>query len=220
MTGELIEVVLVDDQTLVRSGFRMILETEEDLLIVGEAADGAEALRVVRDVDPTVVLMDIQMPGIDGIEATRRICETGGDTKVLVLTTFERDDYVFAAIRAGASGFLLKNAPPSQLVDAVRVVAAGDSLLSPSVTRRIIDAVASGGATTEAAADQALEILTERERDVLRLMARGLSNLEIAAELVLGETTIKTHVRNILTKLDARDRVQAVVWAFDHGVRG
>ncbi len=215
-TGDLIGVVLVDDQMLVRSGFRMILETEPDITIVGEAADGQEALQVVRRTDPDVVLMDIQMPTMDGLEATERLLEAADPPRIVVLTTFERDDYVFRALRAGASGFLLKNAPPEKLVEAVRTVAAGDSLLAPSVTRRIIEAFA----TQPAPADpDALSVLTEREGDVLRLMARGMSNTEIAGDLVVSEATVKTHVSNILAKVGARDRVQAVVWAFEHGVR-
>lgn len=214
--GDLIGVVLVDDQMLVRSGFRMILETEPDITIVGEAADGQEALQVVRRTDPDVVLMDIQMPTMDGLEATERLLEAADPPRIVVLTTFERDDYVFRALRAGASGFLLKNAPPEKLVEAVRTVAAGDSLLAPSVTRRIIEAFA----TQPAPADpDALAVLTEREGDVLRLMARGMSNTEIAGDLVVSEATVKTHVSNILAKVGARDRVQAVVWAFEHGVR-
>lgn len=213
---DLIGVVLVDDQTLVRSGFRMILESTEGITIVGEAADGEEALAVVRRTAPDVVLMDIQMPRMDGLEATERLLELPDPPRVVVLTTFERDDYVFRALRAGASGFLLKNAPPEKLVEAVRTVAAGDSLLAPSVTRRIIEAFASQPAPADPAA---LAVLTDREVDVLTRMAKGMSNTEIAADLVVSEATVKTHVSNVLAKLGARDRVQAVVWAFEHGVR-
>ncbi len=216
--GELIGVLLVDDQVLVRSGFRLILDSEPDITVVGEASDGAEAVRRARELRPDVVLMDIQMPGVDGLEATARMADLDPTPAVLVLTTFERDEYVFGAIRNGASGFLLKNAPPAQLVEAVRVVAAGDSLLSPSVTRRIIEAVATAPPSS-ATPDPALERLTEREVEVLRLMSTGMSNTEIAEDLVVGEATVKTHVSNVLMKLGVRDRVQAVVWAFEHGVR-
>ncbi len=214
--GDLIEVVLVDDQHLVRSGFRMILESEPDITIVGEAGDGREAVRLARALNPHVMLMDIQMPEVDGLQATEQVMALPSPPKVLVLTTFDREDYVFSALRLGASGFLLKNAPPAQLVDAVRVVAAGDSLLSPSVTRRIVEAFAAGPALS--VPDPALQRLTEREVEVLRLMATGQSNTEIAAELVVGEATVKTHVSNVFSKLGVRDRVQAVVWAFEHGV--
>ncbi|WP_370326912.1 response regulator [Euzebya sp.] len=210
------EVVLVDDQHLVRSGFRMILESEPDITIVGEAGDGREAVRLARALNPHVMLMDIQMPEVDGLQATEQVMALPSPPKVLVLTTFDREDYVFSALRLGASGFLLKNAPPAQLVDAVRVVAAGDSLLSPSVTRRIVEAFAAGPALS--VPDPALQRLTEREVEVLRLMATGQSNTEIAAELVVGEATVKTHVSNVFSKLGVRDRVQAVVWAFEHGV--
>lgn len=214
--SDLIGVVLVDDQMLVRSGFRMILESTEGITIVGEAADGEEALAVVRRTGPDVVLMDIQMPRMDGLEATERLLDLPDPPRVVVLTTFERDDYVFRALRAGASGFLLKNAPPEKLVEAVRTVAAGDSLLAPSVTRRIIEAFANQPAPADPAA---LAVLTDREVDVLTRMAKGMSNTEIAADLVVSEATVKTHVSNVLAKLGARDRVQAVVWAFEHGVR-
>lgn len=223
MTGspsnDLIEVVLVDDQTLVRSGFRMILESEPDITITGEAGDGREAVRLAKTIKPHVMLMDIQMPEMDGLEATEAISGLDDPPKVVVLTTFERDDYVFRALRSGASGFLLKNAPPAQLIDAVRVVAAGDSLLAPSVTRRIIQAFADAPAPTTGP-DPAAAILTERETEVLGLMAKGLSNTEIADQLVLGGATIKTHVSNVFAKLGVRDRVQAVVWAFEHGLAG
>ncbi|CAN5559985.1 response regulator transcription factor [soil metagenome] len=216
---DLIEVVLVDDQNLVRSGFRMIIESQPDIVITGEAGDGKEAVRLAKTVKPHVMLMDIQMPEMDGLEATETIASLEDPPRVVVLTTFERDDYVFRALRAGASGFLLKNAPPTQLIDAIRVVAAGDSLLAPSVTRRIIQAFAASPAPTTGP-HPAAEMLTDRETEVLGLMAKGLSNTEIADHLVLGEATVKTHVSNVFTKLGVRDRVQAVVWAFEHGVAG
>ncbi len=217
--GDLIEVVLVDDQNLVRSGFRMIIESQPDIVITGEAGDGDEAVRLAKTVKPHVMLMDIQMPEMDGLEATETIASMEDPPRVVVLTTFERDDYVFRALRAGASGFLLKNAPPTQLIDAIRVVAAGDSLLAPSVTRRIIQAFAAGPVLTTGP-HPAAEMLTDRETEVLGLMAKGLSNTEIADHLVLGAATVKTHVSNVFAKLGVRDRVQAVVWAFEHGVAG
>ncbi|WP_076263540.1 response regulator [Intrasporangium flavum] len=222
-------VLLVDDQQLVRSGFSLILSVEDDLQVVGEAADGAEAVRRATELRPDVVLMDVQMPVLDGIEATRRIVE-GDLSKVVILTTFDRDDYVFAGLAAGASGFLLKNAEPEQLVDAVRAVAGGHALLAPEVTRRVIERMTSGdasvGPTTatggsaraEEARDQRLDRLTPRETEVLGLVGRGLSNAEIAAHLVLGEATVKTHVSNVLSKLHLRDRVQAVVLAYEAGL--
>ncbi len=211
--------VLADDQTLVRSGFRLILESVGDITVVGEAADGRQALDLVTDLQPDVVLMDIQMPDLDGLEATRRIGLLGDRlaTRVLVLTTFERDDYVFEALRAGASGFLLKNCPPEDLLRAVRLVARGDALLDPAVTRRIIEDYVTRPAPAERH-PQTLDRLTERELDVLRLLARGRSNSELAAQLYVSEGTIKTHVSSILAKLGLRDRVQAVVFAYDHGV--
>lgn len=213
----MIRVALVDDQHLVRSGFRMILESESDIEVVGEAGDGAAGLGLVRRERPDVVLMDIQMPEMDGLEATAAIAADDVGTRVIILTTFEQDDYVFTALRNGASGFLLKNSPPEQLVDAVRVVAAGESLLAPSVTRRIIDEFARGsGVPTSPPA--LVDPLTERESEVLGLMARGRSNAEIAGELFVGEATVKTHVSNVLLKLGVRDRVQAVVWAYEHGL--
>ncbi|HEY3140600.1 MAG TPA: response regulator transcription factor [Acidimicrobiales bacterium] len=215
---EPLRVVVADDQHLVRTGFRMILETEDDVAVVGEAANGVEAIEQCRRTAPDVVLMDVRMPVMDGIEATRRLAgpEVAHPTRVLILTTFDLDDYVYAALRNGASGFVLKDTPPEDLVRAVRHVAAGEALLAPSVTRRLIDEVAQMQPPPKPPAT--LNLLTEREREVLTLMARGLSNSEIAAELVLGETTVKTHVGRVLTKLGLRDRVQAVVLAYESGL--
>lgn len=210
-------VLIVDDQTLVRRGFRLILEAEADISAVGEAADGVEAVEAASRLKPDVVLMDIRMPILDGIEATRQITEATQGTRVLILTTFDIDEYVYEALRAGASGFLLKDAPPEELVHAVRVVAAGDALLAPSVTRRVIEDYTKRP-TRITAPPAGLEALTEREMDVLRAMARGLSNAEIAQELFLAETTVKTHVGRVLMKLALRDRVQAVVLAYEAGV--
>lgn len=210
-----LRVVLVDDQEMVRAGFRMILESEPGVQVVGVAGDGAAGIRVARECRPDVVLMDIEMPGMDGIAATRVLAAEG--QTVVILTTFERDDYILEAIRAGASGFLLKNAPPEELVAAVRIAADGDALLSPSVTRRVLDRLVSvtpASPTTDLSLDQ----LTEREVDVLRLVALGRSNREIAAELYLGEATVKTHVSHLLAKLQLRDRVQAVVFAYESGL--
>ncbi len=212
-----IRVVLADDQAMVRVGFRMILESEPDIAVVGEAEDGGEAAAVVQRLRPDLVLMDIQMPGLDGLEATRRITsEPGLVTRVVILTTFERDDYVFDALRSGASGFLLKNAPPEELVHAVRVVAQGDALLAPAVTRRIIEQFATRPRAVKVEAD--LNRLTEREREVLQLLASGKSNAELAAALYVGEGTVKTHVSSLLSKLGLRDRVQAVVFAYESGI--
>ena len=212
-----IRVVLADDQAMVRAGFRLIIEAEDDLEIAGEAADGEEAIEATRRLEPDVVLMDIQMPKLDGIAATRRIAEDPNiRSRVVILTTFEQDDYVFEALRAGASGFLLKNAPPEQLVEAVRTVAAGDALLSPAVTRRVIEDYAQR--TVARNNNKGLDSLTERELEVLRLLATGKSNAELAQELFLGEGTIKTHVSHLLAKLGLRDRVQAVVFAYESGL--
>ncbi len=228
-----IRVLLVDDHALVRSGFRAILESEPDIVIAGEASTGEEAIAAESTLDLDVICMDVQMPGIDGLEATRRItAEPDGGPGVLVLTTFDRDDYLFAALDAGAAGFLLKNASPEKLVEAVRVVAAGDALLAPDVTRRVIaravtereagaSATLAGGGTAPRASvepDARLTDLTEREHEVLTLLARGLANAEIARELWLGEATVKTHVSKILQKLGLRDRVHAVVFAYENGV--
>ncbi|MFI9010884.1 response regulator [Actinosynnema sp. NPDC053489] len=213
-----LRVVLADDHDLVRAGFRVILGTEDDIEVVGEARDGAEAVAVVGRLRPDVVLMDVQMPGVDGLEATRRILGpdgSGNPIKVVILTTFDREDYLFEALRAGASGFLLKNASPEDLVDSVRVVARGDALLSPEVTRRVIARFA--GPAPAAPARRPPE-LTDREFEVLVHLARGSSNAEIAAALYLGETTVKTHVSRILAKLGLRDRTHAVVFAYEHGI--
>jgi DNA-binding NarL/FixJ family response regulator len=211
-----IRVLLADDQTLVRSGFRMILRAEPDIAVVGEAADGADAITLARELEPDVVLMDVRMPNVDGIEATRRIVDgSGRSPRVLILTTFDLDEYVYEALRAGASGFLLKDAPEDQLVSGIRIVAGGASLFAPAVTRRLIERFAGAVPTPPS---PALGELTPRELEVLRLVARGLSNAEIAAELVLSEHTAKTHVAHILDKLDLRDRVQAVVLAYESGI--
>ena len=212
-----IGVLLADDQSLVRAGFRMILESEGDITVVGEAANGEQAAAATRRLRPDVVLMDIQMPESDGLAATRLITADAGErSRVLILTTFERDEYVFEALQAGASGFLLKNAPPEELVHAVRVVAAGDALLAPSVTRRVIEQFARR--PVEAAVRARVESLTQREREVLVLLARGMSNSELAAELFVTEGTIKTHLSSLLAKLGLRDRVQAVVLAYESGL--
>ncbi len=211
-----VRVVLADDQALVRAGFRLILEGEDDLDVVGEAGDGDEAVAVTRRLRPDVVLMDVQMPRLDGLEATRRLGQDGVRSRVVILTTFEQDDYVFEALRAGASGFLLKNTPPEELVQAVRVVAAGDALLAPSITRRVIEDYSRRSAPRRK--DAGLDLLTERELEVLRLLATGLSNAELAGRLFLGEGTIKTHVSHVLSKLGLRDRVQAVVFAYESGL--
>jgi len=212
-----VRIVIADDERLVRTGFRMILGTEPDLEVVGEAATGHEAVAITRDLHPDVVLMDIRMPDLDGIEATRRIVADAGDSqcRVLILTTFDLDEYVFAALRAGASGFVLKDAPADQLVSGVRMVAAGDALLAPSITRRLIKEFARAAPK---APPSGLDDLTGRELDVLKLMAKGLSNAEIAAELVIGEATVRTHVTRVLRKLGLRDRVQAVVLAYETGL--
>ena len=213
-----LRVVIADDQQLVRAGFRMILDAEPGFTVVGEAADGLAAVNLVTREEPDVVLMDIRMPHLDGIEATRQISASGVATRVLVVTTFDVDEYVARAVRAGASGFLLKDTPPEELLRAIRVVAAGDALLGPSSTRQLIESYLTGTAPEAADGAAVLDSLTEREHEVLGLLARGLSNAEIADELVLGETTVKTHVGRVLAKLDVRDRVQAVVWAYEHGV--
>ena len=213
-----ISILIVDDQAMVRAGFRMLLEVEPDIQVVGEAEDGAIAVSAVRSLRPDVVLMDIQMPVMDGLEATRHIVaeQSKVPTRVLILTTFERDEYIFESLRSGASGFILKNAPPEDLVNAIRVVSEGNALLAPSVTRRIIAEFAKK--PVRKTYEEDIKRLTEREIEVLRLVARGKTNEEIAGELVIGEATVKTHVSNVLTKLDLRDRVQAVVFAYESGL--
>lgn len=214
-----VRVVIVDDQALVRAGFRMVLDSQPDLAVVGEAIDGADALRVLARTEADVVVMDIRMPTMDGVEATRRICadRPSGPPRVLVLTTFDTEADAFAALRAGASGFLLKNVPPEELLDAIRVVARGDSVVAPSITRRLLDRFA-GQLGVAPTADPRLAQLTEREREVLLLVAQGLSNAEIAAKAHVAEATVKTHVGRILAKLHLRDRVQAVVLAYESGL--
>jgi DNA-binding NarL/FixJ family response regulator len=212
-----IGVLLADDQSLVRAGFRMILESEPDITVLGEAANGEQAVAATRRLQPDVVMMDIQMPGSDGLAATRLITADAGErSRVVILTTFERDEYVFEALQAGASGFLLKNAPPEELVSAVRVVAGGDALLAPSVTRRVIEQFARR--PVDPGVRARVESLTQREREVLVLLARGMSNSELAAELFVSEGTIKTHLSSLLAKLGLRDRVQAVVLAYESGL--
>jgi DNA-binding NarL/FixJ family response regulator len=211
-----IRVLLADDQALVRSGFRMILEARDDLEVVGEAATGGEAVEFAARLDPDVILMDVRMPGLDGVEATRRLTASESRARVLILTTFDLDEYVYEAIRAGASGFLLKDVQPAQLVDAVRVVADGEALLAPTVTRRLLERFASE--LPDEKPPVSLEALTPRELEILRLVASGLSNAEIAERLVVTEATVKTHVSAVLRKLALRDRVQAVVLAYDTGL--
>jgi DNA-binding NarL/FixJ family response regulator len=211
----MIRVLLVDDQPLVRAGLRTLLDEEADIEVAGDATNGEEAVAAVTALAPNVVLMDIRMPVLDGLEATRRITAHGCAARIVILTTFDLDEYVFQALRAGASGFLLKDATGDEIVRAVRVAASGDALLAPSVTRRLIERFS--GHTPSADAPH-LRLLTERERDVLLLVARGLSNGEIAARLFLGETTVKTHVAHLLDKLELRDRVQAVVLAYESGL--
>jgi DNA-binding NarL/FixJ family response regulator len=211
-----ISVVLADDQQMVRTGFRMILEAEDDITVVGEAGDGDDAVAAVRRLQPDIVLMDIQMPKLDGLGATRRIgADADVSSRVIILTTFEQDDYVFEALRVGASGFLLKNGPADELVHAIRVVAAGEALLTPAITRRVIEEYSRRPRPHR---DDRLDRLTDREGEVLRLLATGKSNAELAAELYLGEGTVKTHISHVLAKLDLRDRVQAVVFAYENGL--
>jgi DNA-binding NarL/FixJ family response regulator len=209
----MIRILLADDQALVRGGFRLILDAEPDIEVVAEAADGDEAVQRAIETQPDLVLMDVRMPVVDGIEATRRLVERVPGARILILTTFDLDEYVVDAFRAGASGFLLKTAPPPQLVAAVRTVREGDALLTPTSTRRLIEQVA-----RPPAAAPALERLTTREHDVLRLLARGLTNAEIARELVVEPSTVKSHVASLLAKLDLRDRVHAVVFAYESGL--
>jgi len=209
-------VLLVDDQQLVRTGFRLILDLEDDMTVVGEASDGQECLRLVAETQPDVVLMDVRMPVLDGIEATRRLSEAGSASRVLILTTFDLDEYVYDAMRAGASGFLLKDAPREQLVSAVRVVARGEALLAPSVTKRLIEQFVRMPSPSDGVPEVMRELST-REREVLTLLVRGLSNAEIASRMILGEATVKTHVARLLAKLGVRDRMQAVILAYETG---
>lgn len=211
----MIEVLIADDQAMVRSGLRLILEAEQDIVVVAEADNGSEAVRLARRDRPDVVLMDVRMPVMDGLEATKQVTEQVEGTRVIVLTTFDLDDYVYGSLRAGASGFLLKDAGGDQLVEAVRIVAAGDALIAPSVTRRLISEFARQPAASEV---RGLDDLTDREVEVLGLVAKGLSNAEIGEELFVSETTVKTHVSHILSKLQLRDRVQAVVAAYESGL--
>jgi DNA-binding NarL/FixJ family response regulator len=211
-----IRIVIADDQALMRGGFKMILDAEDDLEVVGEAMDGADAVRAFERLHPDVVVMDVRMPVMDGIEATRKITAIDRNAKVLILTTFDLDEYVYDALRAGASGFLLKDRPPEELVSAVRIVASGDALLAPSVTRRLVAEFARRPQRLDAA--DGLEQLTDREREVLVLMANGASNAEIASKLYVAETTVKTHVGHVLQKLRLRDRAQAVVLAYESGL--
>ena len=213
-----IRVLIADDQAMVRAGFRMILEMQDDMEVVGEASDGAETIAAVKKLKPDIVLMDIQMPGMDGLEATRRIVEMHDEvpTKVLILTTFERDDYIFEALRTGACGFLLKNATPEDLVAGIRVVAEGNALLAPSVTRRVIAKFAQKPKPRDYT--DSLSGLTSREVDIMKLIARGKTNAEIAQELFIGEATVRTHVSNLLSKLELRDRVQIVAFAYESGI--
>jgi DNA-binding NarL/FixJ family response regulator len=210
-----IRVLVADDQSMVRAGFRMLLAGEPDIEVVGEASTGLDAVTGAADLHPDVALMDIRMPGLDGIEATRRIVAADPGTRVLILTTFDLDEYIYEGLRAGASGFVLKDDPPEQLIAAIRTVAAGDALLSPAVTKRVI---AQFTRTQRPRPPRGIDDLTARERDILRLMAQGLSNAEIGRALFIGDTTVKTHVTHILQKLDVRDRVQAVVLAYRSGL--
>ncbi len=216
-----ISILLVDDQPMLRLGFRLVLDAQTDMTVVGEAAEGAEAVALVASLRPDVVLMDVRMPGMDGIAATRLIAQSTSDTRILILTTFDLDEYAYAGLRAGASGFLLKDVPPPDLLTAIRAVASGDAVVAPSVTRRLIDTFlphlpdpGRAGQTTA----RELDALTAREREILIEVAGGLSNAEIAARLQLSEATVKTHVGRMLNKLNLRDRVQAVVYSYEHGL--
>lgn len=213
----MIRVVLADDQELVRAGFRMILDAQPDIEVVGEAADGAAALAVIAQCQPDVVLMDIRMPGVDGLEATRRLNRSEGAAKVLVLTTFDAEDLVYEALRAGAAGFLLKTAPPTRLIEAVRLIHAGEALLAPSITRRLIATYVQRPLLGHGQGS-VIDVLTQREREVLEAVGRGLSNAEIAATIFISEATVKTHLNHIFSKLALRDRVQAVVLAYESGL--
>jgi len=214
-----IRVLLVDDQPMIRTGFRLILEAEPDITVIGEAADGIDAVESARSLNPDIVLMDIRMPNMDGVEATRRIAESGSQSRIVILTTFDLDAHVVDALRAGASGFLVKDGPADSLVGAIRTVATGDAVLSPRVTHRLLDRFAHLAApSAPRGVPQGLGALTSRELDVLRALARGLSNAEIALALGVGETTVKTHVAHIREKYGLRDRVQAVIMAYDYGL--
>jgi DNA-binding NarL/FixJ family response regulator len=216
-----IRVLLVDDQALLRTGFRMILQAQPDLEVVGEAVDGADAVRQVAALRPDVVLMDVRMPVMDGVQATAAIAAGGAAARVLILTTFDVDEYAFAALRAGASGFLLKDVPPAELAGAIRAVAAGDAVVSPRITRQLLDRVSldtPGSAEDTGPRIPVLDVLTERERQVFGEVARGLSNAEIAARLYLSEATVKTHITRVLAKLQLRDRVQVVIFAYEHAL--
>jgi DNA-binding NarL/FixJ family response regulator len=215
-----ISIVLADDQPMLRLGFRLVLEAQQDMQVVGEAGDGAAAVKLVEAKRPDVVLMDVRMPGVDGIEATRRIVAAASATRVLILTTFDLDEYAYEGLRAGASGFLLKDVPPPDLLSAIRAVASGDAVVAPSVTRRLLDAFLPHLPATGRRPSMPPEVgtLTSRELEILTAVARGLSNAEIAARLVLAEATVKTHVGRMLNKLQLRDRVQAVVYAYEHGL--
>ena len=214
----MISVLIVDDQDLVREGLRMLLEAEPDLAVAGEAADGSQALVQARLLDPDVILMDVRMPGMNGIEATTRLVKAGARARILMLTTFNLDEYVYHALKAGASGFLLKDASGEQLAYAVRTVSAGQALLAPAITRRLIEDFCRGPAPGESAAVTATGRLSERELEVMRLVARGMSNAEIAAKLFLSQATIKSHIARILAKLSLRDRVQVAVFAYEKGI--
>jgi DNA-binding NarL/FixJ family response regulator len=214
-----VRVLIVDDQSLVRAGFRMILDAEDQIEVIGEASDGLEAVIAARETNPDVILMDVRMPNVDGLEATRRLLD-GKDEgpRILILTTFDLDEYVYEALRAGASGFLLKDTPPEQLVEAIHVVAGGDALLSPAITRRVIEQFVARPPESARKVPAELDELTARELEMLRYLARGMSNAEIAKAAFVSETTVKTHVARILMKLRLRDRVQAVVFAYEHGI--
>ena len=214
-------ILLVDDQELLRMGFRLVLNSQPDLEVVAEASDGRDAVTLAARHTPDIVLMDIRMPDVDGVAATREIIASGSASRIIILTTFDLDEYAYAALRAGASGFLLKDAPPADLLSAIRAVASGDAVVAPSTTRRLLEAVAHQLPAPDAATareDPALATLTPREREVVVVVARGLSNAEIAEELVLAEATVKTHIGRILAKLEVRDRVQIVVFAYEHGL--
>jgi len=216
-----VKVLLADDQELMRMGFRMVMETQPDLSIVGEVSNGSEAVDAVRELSPDVVLMDVRMPEMDGIEATRRIVNSDSDARIMILTTFDLDEYVYAALRAGASGFLLKDAPPADVLSGIRSLASGDAVVAPSVTRRLLSTYAHrlpASSSPEHAQDERLELLTARELEVLLLVAGSLSNGEIAERLVLSEATVKSHVGRVLSKLKLRDRVQIVVFAYETGL--